>query len=178
MSETTKSAGQVCLGWWGDWFSPASDQGRKGPDRASMARLRRVRTPLDAVLIPAVQDLCKRLAGQGFDLKARPDRLALIAVALAACSHAPGRRAAAQFGTPSDQPTVSPLRFNALVRQTDPNTLRQPLVRALGQIKGAVDVAALASDLFYWNDTTRTRWAFDYYGAGDALAKQELETTP
>jgi len=171
MSRTKETVGPICLGWWGRWID-----GQDGTARATVARLRRVASPLDAVLTPAVQDLNHRLAGPGFDLRGRPDRLALIVVALAACKHSPNRSAAAQFGTPSDRPAVSPLRFNALVRETNPDRLRQPLVRALGQIKGAVDVAVLASDLFYWNDATRTRWAFDYYGAGDALTKPELET--
>lgn len=171
MSGTEKTVGQVCLGWWNRWID-----GQDGAARATVARLRRVSSPLDAVLVPAVLDLNRRLAAHGFDLRTRPDRLALIAVALAACKHSKGRRGAAQFGRPSDQPVVSPLRFNALVRETDPDRLRQPLVRALGQVKGAVDVAALGSDLFYWGDKVRTQWAFDYYGAGDALTEQELES--
>jgi len=171
MSEEEKRVGQICLSWWRHWIDRDD-----GAARASVARLRRVKSPLDAALIPAVHALNRSLAEAGHDLRARPDRLALIACALAACHHTPHRRTAQVFGAPPDQPAVSNLRFNALVREADPNRLRQPLVRALGQVKGAVDVAALADDLFHWGEDVRTRWAFEYFGAGASAPIVNEET--
>jgi CRISPR system Cascade subunit CasB len=116
------------------------------------------------------------LEAAGHDLHRRADRLALIATALARCSHVHGQPAARAFGTPADRPPFSALRFNGLVRESDPDRLRRPLLRALGQVKGRVDVAALGQDLFHWGETVRTRWAFEYYGAGAAAPHQELES--
>lgn len=171
MSEAEKSVGQVCLGWWGRWID-----GKDGKARSARARLRRAGSVIEAVMIPAVHDLNTRLAGQGHDLCHQADRLALIAVSLAVCRHTVGRRAAAAFGR-GDPPALSRLRFAGLVRETDPDRLRQPLVRALGHVDGAVDVAALAEDLFYWGEAVRTRWAFQYHGAEDAAPQPQLETT-
>ncbi len=170
MSEE-KTVGQVCLGWWGRWID-----GDDGKARAARARLRRPGSVIEAVMIPAVQELNRQLAGQGHDLRQRPDRLVLIAAALAACRHSPGRRAASVFGTPHDQPAVSALRFTGLVRETDPDRLRQPLVRALGQVRGQVDAARLAADLLHWSEAVRTRWAFEYYGAAAPEPEPESET--
>jgi CRISPR system Cascade subunit CasB len=99
--------------------------------------------------------------------------LALIAVALAHIKER-GPKAARAFGT-GDPPALSPLRFNTLIRATTPAALWRPLTRALAVIKGAASPGELAADLFYWNEQTRTRWCFDYYGETTA-APMKLET--
>ena len=170
--EQEQSVGSVCRGWWHRWVG-ADD----GAARAARAQLRRVTAPLEAALIPAVHDLNAALAGIGHDLRSDPARLALIATALAACPHPTGRRAARAFGLPKEQPALSALRFNRLVRETDPMRLRQPLIRALAQVGGQVDVKTLADDLFWWTEKTRTRWTFEYFGASDAVPEPEEETT-
>lgn len=144
-----------------------------GAARKTRARLRRADTPLKALAVPAVHRLNAVLAAAGFDLRHDPERLALIAVAMA-CVKESGPTAARAFGA-GDPPALSPIRFNALIRATTPLALWQPLTRALAVIKGATSPGALAADLFYWSENTRTRWCFDYYGETNAAPK-EMET--
>lgn len=154
--------GQVCWGWWAQLTN--RDIGRS---RADLARLRRVSTPVEAVMIPAVQDLHRRLLAIGHDLSRDVDRLALIALTLAHVKTGSGPRLAQRMGQ-GEPKALSPLRFDRLIRSTDPAGLTTQLRRALAVVGHGADVAALARDLRWWTDTTRARWCFDYYGAAHA----------
>ncbi|WP_340110332.1 type I-E CRISPR-associated protein Cse2/CasB [Pikeienuella sp. HZG-20] len=172
-SPDAKRPGQICLSWWCRRIRPSEDTSDAKRNRAA---LRRVATPVEVVAVEAVHDLNARLAETGHDLRPRADRLMLIAVALAQLrNHQPGRRAALVFGEQvNDRRRLGAIRFEALIRQTEPLQLTRPLVRALGIIDGRADVASLADDLFYWSDPVRTRWCFDYYGAPSAAPDQSL----
>jgi len=165
MSEDVNS---ICQGWWAREISADT-----GPARKTRAELRRADTALKALGVPAVHRLNAALAAGGFELRHDPERLALIAVALAHIKE-PGPNVARVFGA-GDTPALSPIRFNALIRVTTPGALWRPLTRALAVIGGRASPGALAADLFYWNEQTRTRWCFDYYGETTA-APMELET--
>ena len=124
----------------------------------------------DALGISATHELNRRLVGAGHDLRQRrdgPDRLALIAVALAQVAQDRRETAAQRLGA-GEPKTLSGLRFNALIRAKEPRRLMRPLVRALQVAEGAANVRRLAADLYWWNDKTRTDWCFDYHGASDA----------
>ena len=165
MSENVNS---ICQGWWAREVSAETGTARK-----TRAELRRADTALKALGVPAVHRLNAALAAKGFDLRHDPARLALIAVALVHIKE-PGPKVARAFGA-GDPPALSPIRFNALIRATTPEALWRPLSRALAVIKGAANPGALAADLFYWSEQTRTRWCFDYYGE-TFTAPMELET--
>jgi len=165
MSEDVNS---ICQGWWAREISAEI-----GPARKTRAELRRADTPLKALGVLAVHRLNAALSAAGFDLRHDPAGLALIAVALAHITER-GPRVARAFGT-GDPPALSPIRFNALIRATTPVALWRPLTRALAVIKGVANPGALAADVFYWNEPTRTRWCFDYYGETTA-APMKLET--
>lgn len=154
--------GAAALGWW------RVHLGVSGLGRATRARLRRVSAPVEALQVAAVHDLNRMLGG---GLTKRADKLALIAVALANLRET-GRETAAERMAGR----LSPGRFERLVRAEAPGDLIVPLRRALAQIDGTANVAALARDLFYWSDTVRTRWCFSYYGATSAAPEQPEET--
>ena len=161
----TPSLAEACKDWWA-----ASIAADSGTPRRARAELRRAASVADALVVSATHDLNRRLAAVGCDLRKRrdgPDRLALIAVALAQVTENVGATAAQRFGS-GDPKALSGLRFNALIRAKEPRQLMRPLVRALRVIKGVANVRKLAADLYWWSDTTRTNWCFDYHGATDA----------
>ena len=174
MSDEHPSIGEVGMSWWRSNID--ADTGRA---RKARAELRRADTPLAALGVSAVHDLNRDLCDAGHGLRHRadgPDRLALIAVALAHMKDGRGAAAALRFGA-GDPPPLSPIRFNALIRAEAPRDLIRPLTRALGIIGGSADVRKLAEDLYWWNERTRTEWCFDYHGAADAKPSFEDEET-
>ena len=169
-----RRVGQVCLGWWGARIRPDDDT---ADAKLTRAALRRVASPVEAVGVEAVHDLNARLDAAGHGLRREPDRLMLIAVALAHVKgHVPGRRAALAFGEPiGERRRLGGIRFEALIRARSPEELARPLVRALAVIDGRADAAALADDLFRWTDRVRTQWCFDYYGAPAAAPASDRD---
>ncbi len=160
------------------WWRNAIDA-ETGRARRARAVLRRADTPLAVLGVSAVHDLNRALCDTGHELRRRadgPDRLALIAVALAHMKDGQGAAAARRFGA-GDPPPLSPIRFNALIRTEAPRDLIRPLARALGIVGGSADVRKLAEDLYWWNERIRTEWCFDYHGAADAKPSFEDEET-
>lgn len=154
--------GKICFGWWTGLTAV-----NKGHMRADLARLKRVGTVAEALAVSASHDLNKRLHVAGYGLQSRPDRLALIALTLAQVKDNAAQPAARKMGQ-GDPKALSGIRFNALIRATDPADLVAPLRRALRSVGQGANVARLATDLYWWNDAIRARWCFDYYGAHDA----------
>ena len=174
MSDRGPDVGEICAGWWKRAI--AADT---GPARKTRAELRRADTPLAALGVSATHDLNRLLAAAGCDLRRRPDgpdRLALIAVALAHVKEGNGASVARRFGAGKPKP-LSELRFDALILARSPRALLWPLVRALAIIDGGANVRALANDLYWWTDKTRVDWCFDYYDASDAKPHSEEEET-
>ncbi len=156
-----KSPGKVCATWWHQTFG--SDDGAA---RTTRARLRRSATALEALSVEAVHDLNARLRDAGY----RPDaeRLALLATVLAQVSENGLLRLATAFGRREhkDAPRVlSTLRFQSLIGTTDPTELITALRRAMAIVRASpIDVAALAADLYRWDQGVRTAWCFQYFG--------------
>ena len=174
MSDDHASVGELGMRWWRNAIN--ADTGRA---RRTRAELRRADTPLAVLGVSAVHELHSALSGTGHGMHHRPDwpdRLAVIAVALAHVKDGRGAAAARRFGA-GDPPPLSAIRFNALIRTEAPRHLMLPLVRALNVIDGGADVRRLVQDLYWWNDRTRTEWCFDYYGATDAKPLQQGEET-
>ncbi len=173
MSDECPSIGEVGVRWWRSNID--ADTGRA---RKARAELRRADTPLAVLGVSAVHDLNRDLCDAGHGLHHRadgPDRLALIAAVLAHVRE-PGAAAARRFGA-GDPPSLSQIRFNALIRAEAPRDLIRPLTRALGIIGGSAGVRKLAEDLYWWDERTRTEWCFDYYGAADAKPSFEDQET-
>ena len=82
-----------------------------------------------------------------------------------------GRTLARHLG--GDPPAMSHLRFERLVRSRG-DELTLGLCRAVTMANDTCNVARLGEDLMFWNDTTRTRWIFDYL---DTAAPESLEET-
>lgn len=171
VEDTPTTVAGICARWWASEISAPH-----GLARRNKAQLRRADGPLAAIGVQAVHRLNAALTDAGFALKQDPDRLALIAVALAHVKAGRGPRAAQAFGQ-GDPAKLGSIRFNAIIRAQTPRLLWKPLLRALAVIDGQADAGALASDLFYWSDKTRTQWCFDYYGAPQAAPHTEETPT-
>lgn len=89
---------------------------------------------------------------------------------IAGYSHFPGDR-----DTPdeSSQPALSEIRFRRLLLAAPGEELLIMIIRVLAQVDGRANIARLAQDVFWWNDNTRERWAFEYYAAGVAAPLQQ-----
>ncbi|MBC6428832.1 MAG: type I-E CRISPR-associated protein Cse2/CasB [Cellvibrionales bacterium] len=183
--EKPKDIGTVCKDWW-----KAAIKKDDGPARKTRAELRRAATPLEALGIPAVHDLYAALVKAGYDLRHHPagdgpNRLALIAIAIARIDNNSNRREsrlACRLGErgEGDRPRLSEMRFHRLLRAETPHELIRPLSRALQMLKGekgGVNLSCLADNLYWWNDRVRTSWCFDYFGASAAKPEQLEETT-
>ena len=168
----TSSPGKACMDWWANCIAVET-----GAARRARAELRRAASVTEALAVEATHDLHWRLVHAGYDLRKRrdgPDRLALIAVALAQVSEHVGATAAQRFGR-GEPKALSGLRFNSLIRARSPRQLMRPLARALRLLNGSANVYRLAADLYWWSDATRTSWCFDYHGAGKARPTTEEE---
>lgn len=167
--------GKICADWRRTMLYPSRDSGKA---RKARAELRRADNSLAILSIEVVHRLHKDLVANSHDLrrwKDGPDRLGLIAVAMAHVKEPGGAAAAHRFGAGDPKP-LSGLRFDALIRAHSPRAMLRPLTRALAIVDGSVDASALARDLFWWNDNTRANWCFDYHGAFDAKPDAQEET--
>ena len=168
----TGSLGPICAHWWHQALG-----GGDGPARTTRARLRRCATASEALTIEAVHDLNAQLRTKG--LRPRADQLALIAIALAHIAEAGKPELATELGSRAakDRPrALSEQRFQALIRTARHAELIAPLRRAMAIVRRAqIAVAPMAADLYRWNEDTRTKWCFQYFGAADAIPERNSE---
>ena len=139
-----------------------------GAARAARARLRRCKSPAEALLVAETHHLNRRLR----DIGKTPgsDRLALLSVVFAHLDRVHGKRLAVQFGEQSskDSPRkLSEIRFQSLIRNRTHRDLMAPLRRCLGILGKDLKCEGyrLAEDLYYWSEETRKIWCFQYFGA-------------
>lgn len=156
------TTGTIASNWWYRTFSPQLETGR-----ATRARLRRCTTPIDTITIEAVHDLHAHLADG--DRRASPDQLALIAITLAHVEQDGGQRLAMILGSRQTRSTarlLSEERWARLINIERREELIAPMRRALAMIgRQAVNVRALADDLYWWSERTRIEWSYQYFGA-------------
>lgn len=151
MTEGSKGFGQTVLGWWGVNIA-ARDNPRA---RGLAARLRRA-GPVETLCERAVQDLARALhAGP-----AQAERLARMVQVVAEVREQDSLTLAARLGGG----VLSELRFQRLIRAQGEE--RDALLRrAIQMAERHCNVAALARDIWVWDDAIRARWCFHYYGA-------------
>lgn len=149
MSED-KSFGQQVLSWWSVNIG-ARDNPRA---RALAARLRRAE-PVEALAERPVQELARALSIG----PAQAAKLASLVQLLAEVREHDGRSLAQCCAE-----TLSELRFQRLIR-AEGEEFTGALRRAISMVDRRCNVAALATDIWHWNEQTRIRWCFHYFGA-------------
>ena len=172
---------------WLAALRPREVNGRMIPgDRAALARLRRATCVMDAAAEPETAKLYKKL---GFRSPERDlARAALIAAVLAHIGKETNESIASAIGKPrgnaDTQPLITPLRFKRLIAAREPDDLLIAFRRAVAILGDEANVRDLARQLLAFTDPdercadiARTRFAFDYHGAGDFAPVAE-ETSP
>ncbi len=170
MSEIEKKRGQIILSWWGQALgnNPVFDNGAA---RKARAQLRRATTPSEVLSIEATHELHHRLVKVGAKPPSAGDddgalRLALVAAVIAGLDGTARSSLPRRFGEKDgDNPRLSHLRFQRILRAGDDWTLATRLRRALPLVSRTANVGRLGADLLDWGDNTRNRWCFDYFGA-------------
>ncbi|MEW6220899.1 MAG: type I-E CRISPR-associated protein Cse2/CasB [Thermodesulfobacteriota bacterium] len=151
---------EVLLVWWHEL----------GKNRGAAATLRRATDPGAVAFSPAFHRLLDGLRAAGCPLGPREaDRLAAVAgLAAHVKSHTPGASLAQQMAAakaPGSGARVSGLRFRRLLAVAERDELYPLLIRVIRQLGGAVNLVSLANAVFWWNERTRTTWAYEYYAA-------------
>lgn len=169
----------VALQWWSR-LKP--DPGRKG-DPGALAKLRRGGLQ-DAALEPATADLYRRLkpflGGGRFD--DAYETAALVAAVLAHVREHDNTNVARAAGATGDKAArVSPLRFRKILAARGGPDCLIAFRRLVALLDKRANVGDLAVSLVEWNrdgagDKRRTRWAFDYYNAGNVAPEAPDET--
>ena len=166
-----KSPGTIIFKWWAQHIGNRETASARG----LAARLNRA-DAVGALSEPAVHALM-----QSLDWRPTPWhvevllRLALVLPQVREHTHA----SLAQRLGAGDPPAMSTLRFQRLIR-ADGEELVTALRRALPLVDRRCNVAALGRDLVYWSqrdDSVRTRWCFDYFGAVAPAATTETLAT-
>ncbi len=181
----TPKAADIAAQWWWTMQDRLRD-GRPNPlaDRAARARLRHA--DKDSALVdPAFFKLHGELIKAGFADShdfARTLRIALVLVHVREDEEKgdkPRRRGFGRaIGAPgfgeSDKAALKPLRFRRLLQAKgeDTDEIVRQFRRAVDLAGGKVNVRDLAKILYYWNDKTRARLAFDYFAAETAAPAQ------
>ncbi|MEZ5852085.1 MAG: type I-E CRISPR-associated protein Cse2/CasB [Hyphomicrobiaceae bacterium] len=165
-------------GWWKS-LQPDDANGHRG-DRATLARLKRASSILEAMSEPAVAELYRRLGFKHTKHDAERDgpRAALIAAVLAHVRKddeklTPLARAiGAPRGGDDSQQLVTPLRFKRIVAAREPDELLVAFRRAVAILGDTANVSDLARTLLAFTDPVdnradiaRTQFAFAYHGA-------------
>jgi len=177
------SKGEVAREWWLRVCAP--DRG----DPASRARLKRCRSFVDVLTIPAAVSLARRL---GATQEPRDERRLETALGLARVlahvtvnTQISAIRAAGWTEFPGEQaeadakvkPRLSEARFRRLLQTGGGEEQVLAFTRLIRMMDGKVRIAELARDYLDWHcDSTRQRWAFEYYAAGVA-APPSIQTT-
>lgn len=187
MSQKATDAPKVAAEWWRGMNFDESGRRAGGARRAALAELRRAGGPIEALLVPAAVDLCRKLRREADYWN--PDRVAALAVALANLKPELGNLSAdlrlpEVFGRNSiddDQKEnragrrpLSEARFRRLL-QTEEAELLDAFRRLVRLLDGRVEPESLARAILHWGDQTRQRWVFGYYGVSIAAPRAEAE---
>ena len=172
---STGVAGAVRDWWWS--LQDERPGGERNPmsDRGALARLRRAATVAEAMAEEVTHDLWRRLPGDLRKEKNLP-RVALIAHVLAHVRANVDRHPMAALGRQSpddeDSAKLKPIRFRRLLAAREDKDLMDQMRRLVALADGEINVGVLGASLLYWNDATRTRWAFEYFAAGAAAPRR------
>lgn len=160
MSDDKKGFGQRVMGWWSVNIADRDS----AQARALAARLRRA-GPVDALSEREVQNLAKLISAG----PAQAEKFARLVRILAEVREHDTATLARRLGGD----VLSDLRFQRLMRAQGDE--RDALLRrAISMADRRCNVAALAKDIWDWDDKAQTRWCFHFYGADapNDLAKE------
>jgi CRISPR system Cascade subunit CasB len=139
----------IVLSWWKSLEN----------DRGGRAQLRRAANATEVVFSPAYHRLYNEVSSVDVDKEA----LALVA---GVCAHVKNNDDSMPFTrqmAEGDKPKVSGLRFRRLLAINDRGELYHAMIRIIGLLGGTVSIRDLAKTIYWWNEKTKKRLAYDYY---------------
>ncbi len=144
---------EILVSWWKGLHA----------DPGGRAGLKRCHDLTEVFFQPAFHELRRRL-GASLD-NAQSDGLAAVAALLSHVKAESGVSLAAQMAKPmiGEKSPMSELRFRRLLQCQTRAELFPLLLRAIRILDGLVNLPSLIESVFYWNESTRRRWAMDYY---------------
>jgi len=142
------------LQWWKELDTTRGDR----------ADLRRCKVTEDVFFLPAYHRLRHSLLAFG---TVNNESLAIVSGVI---SHVrdhdgsiPFAGQLARISPGKDGPVMSEMRFRKLLSVREPNTLFREGIRAVRILDSTVNIPDLAQGLYWWNTTTRKKWALSYY---------------
>lgn len=171
--------------WWRSLGPRELEDGRVLPgNRAALAQLRRCSSVVQAAAEPATVRLFKSLGYTRYD----EDHLALTAALAVVLAHVresgPGKIALA-IGPPpggeANDALLKPVRFRTLMTARTGDQLLTSFRRVVALLDRNANVRDLSRVILGWTDDEagdqhRTRFAFDYHGAGDYAPPSNANT--
>ena len=179
MSEKTSDLAGVARNWWLS-LQPQSDatgniKGRGDP--GALARLRRAADPVEALAEAQAIRLAVLLGVESVQTE-KLQFVGALASVLAHVRDEPTNTAGtrnrthpAQLLGPNgtdDSGVMSALRFQRLMAAETPDELMRQMRNVVKLLGDTANVRVLAQAMLNWNDTTRTTWTYNYWGAGFA----------
>ena len=161
--------------WWTSLRPVDTDTLKLPGNRAALARLRRCSSPLEAAAEPETAALFRRL-------DAHPNDIGRIAALASVLAHVrdeprPSVRIARAIGAPPggepEEAIIKPVRFKTLMSARSDEEVLIAFRRVVALLDRKANVTNLAELILGWTDDdrgdrVRTRFAFDYHGAGFA----------
>ncbi|MCS6944995.1 MAG: type I-E CRISPR-associated protein Cse2/CasB [Sutterellaceae bacterium] len=131
-------------------------------NRGERAELRRCANLLQVMQTEAFHAARLRLMAAGLsEADSRKPRLPAI-VALAAHVKGLSDQSVPETFSSGDRPAVSPQRFRQILETASDDELFARLRRVLPLVDSAINLRALAADVWHWGDNVRKRWVYDY----------------
>jgi len=156
MFQSGDEVSSILLSWW------------KGleHDKGERAFMKRTSSPAEVVFSPAYHRLLSQLQRDGRHI----NREAVAAVA-GLSTHVKAHidhdvSLARQMAAPksmSGDARVSGLRFRRLLAVSGRSELYPLMIRLIRLLGGQVNLVSLANAVYWWNEKTKTQWAYDYY---------------
>lgn len=132
-------------------------------DRGERAQLRRCHTFAEVAFSPAYHRLRQVLDRHG---RVDYDSLALVVglcvrVKILADSGSIAEQMAT--GKANGSARVGGLRFRRLLKVKEKEELFGAMSRVIALLGGSANIQSLAQSVYFWNESTRKAWAFEYY---------------
>lgn len=143
--------GEALYKWWQELENHTNER----------ADLRRAKTVGEVFLLPVFQRACIQFSPYFKYEKNWEDRFAAILGLLAHVrENSDSNLALLMAGKP--KPNISELRFRRLI-QRNRQELYVAMIRVIRSLNNTVNIFDLANSVYYWGNTVKKEWSFEYY---------------
>jgi CRISPR type I-E-associated protein CasB/Cse2 len=135
-------------------------------DRATLARLRRARTPMEALAIDGFMGLHRRLGAGERNIRLHAELACVLAHVRKLNGQSLAGALGHQEGGRGSPRRFSEQRFRRLlqIERADTGELTLALIRIVRLLRGEANPRDLAEAMLFWGDRLKTSWAYRYFG--------------